>query len=513
MAEPATTIQTERRTAPEYEAIVVGAGFSGIGAGIRLRDAGIDNFVILEQADDLGGTWRDNTYPGIAVDITSFTYSFSFEPNPDWSRVFAPGRELQAYAHHCAEKYGVKPHMRFGVEVRRAEFDERYDLWRLYAADGRVWTARFLIGATGGLIHPKMPDIPGLENFGGKLMHSARWDHSYDWSGQRVAVIGTGATAVQLVPAMAPRVKQMHVFQRTPIWILPKPDAEIPATVRRLFRQLPLTQKSVRQATSLLTEIIMVFGIVYNRQLPFLIRAIEQLCLNHLESQVDDPELRRKLTPQYGFGCKRPSFSSEYWKTFNRDNVELVTEPIQRVTKTGVTTADGRHRRVDLLICATGFKVFEPGNFPPFEVIGRQGQGLAEFWEQNRYQAYEGATVPGFPNLFLVLGPYATTGASWFSMVEAQTYHALRCIQAARRRGATRVEVRKEANDRYFQRILKRQKNTVFFNNNCGAANSYYFDSHGDAPFLRPSSGAEMWLHSRAFPLRHYRFSSTGATA
>ena len=490
----------------DHEVVVIGAGFSGIGAGIKLREAGIDSFAILDQAHDVGGTWRDNTYPGVAVDITSFTYSFSFEPNPGWSRVFAPGVELKAYADHCVRKYGLGPHLRLGTRVERMAFDPARDAWTIHVAGGDPITARFVISGTGGLTQPKRPDIEGLDSFRGKLMHTARWDHEHDLTGERVAVIGTGATAVQVVPSIAPVVEHLSVYQRTPIWILPKPDAEIPPSVRRVFRHVPLAQSSVRLGTTALTELVMVLGIVYNKQTPGLIRAIESLGHRHLRRQVRDPALRSRLTPSYGFGCKRPSFSNDYLRSFNRPDVELVTEGIERIDERGIVTRDGVHRAVDTLILATGFKVFEKGNTPPFEVHGLGGRELGAFWDEHRYQAYEGATVPGFPNAFMVLGPYSTTGASWFSMVEAQTTHALRCIREARRRGATYVEIREKPHRDYFRDILRRQRNTVFFNNDCSAANSYYFDRHGDAPFLRPSSGLEMWWHSRHFPLGHYRF-------
>lgn len=494
----------------DYEVAVIGAGIGGIGAGIKLKQAGLESFVVLERAADLGGTWRDNTYPGVAVDITSLTYSFSFEPNPDWSRVFAPGAELQAYLRHCADKYGLGPHFRFGVAITTAAFDPAVDAWRLTTGGGEVVTARYVIAATGGLTQPKLPDIAGLETFAGRTVHTARWDHACDLSRQRVGVIGTGASAVQVIPAIAPVVKQLHVFQRTPIWIVPKPDAEIPAWVRQLFRQQPVTQASARVVATALTELVMVLSVVYNRQAPWVVQGLEHLCRAHLRRQVPDPGLQARLTPRYGFGCKRPSFSNDYWRTFNRPNVELVTDPIERITPTGLQTRDGRAREIDVLVLATGFRVFEKGNIPTFPVIGRNGAELGEFWHQHRYQAYEGASVPGFPNYFTILGPYAFTGSSWFAGVEAQTTHALRCIQEARRRQATCVEVRRDVHDAYFRDILRRQRNTVFFNNDCSGAHSYYFDHHGDAPFLRPSSGYEMLWHARHFDLDHYRYTTRG---
>lgn len=501
-------VPTNESAAPRYDVIVIGAGFSGLGAAIALKAAGIDNFIILESASDLGGTWRDNTYPGIAVDITSFSYSFSFEQNPFWSRIFAPGHELQSYARHCAQKYGLTPHFRFNRRVKQARFDARRHTWQVETESGETLTARYLISATGALTQPRIPDIPGIQSFRGKIMHTARWDHTHDVTNERVAVIGTGATAVQVVPTIAPRVAQMHVYQRTPIWIVPKPDAKIPPAFQEMFHRLPGVQSTVRLASGLATEMVMVFGVIYNKQLPNVVKRLEQLCLRHLENQVHDPIVRKKLTPDYGFGCKRPSFSSEFYLAFNRPNVELVTEGIKSIDTNAIVTNDGKRREIDTLICATGFKVFEKGNLPTYEVWGTDELELSDFWDRHRYQAYEGATVPGFPNFFLVLGPYSTTGASWFSMVEAQSHHALRCILEARRRGSTYVEVKQQAHDAYFAEILRRQTHTVFFNNNCSSANSYYFDKHGDAPFLRPASGLELWWRSHHFPLSDYRFES-----
>ena len=456
------TPRTDGRGLFDHEILVIGAGFSGIGAGIKLREAGFEDFVILEQAADLGGTWRDNTYPGVAVDIASFTYSFSFLQNPRWSRVFAPGREIKRYADHCADRYGLRARMRFNTTVIKATFDEAAQVWRVDTSAGRL-TARYLITACGLLTQPKKPDIDGLDGFEGKVMHTARWDHGYDLRGKRIAVIGTGASAVQLVPAIADAVGKLHVFQRTPTWVLPKPDREIPPWVMSLFRAVPATQSGLRLATSALTEIVMVMGVIGHRQVPGLERRIEAMCLRHLERQVSDPELREKLTPRYRFGCKRPCASNDYFPALTRGNVELVTERIERVTRTGIRTADGETRTIDALILATGFKAFEVGNTPPFEVYGREGRELGRFWFEHRYQAYEGATVPAFPNLFMVLGPYSTTRASWFTMVEAQTTHATRCLREARRRHAKTIEIRQEPHDAFFRDVLRRQKNSVFF--------------------------------------------------
>ena len=311
---------------------------------------------------------------------------------------------------------------------------------------------------------------------------------------------------MQLVPTLAPQVKQLDVYQRTPIWILPKRDYVVPSVIQTLFSKVKGLQSAARMMASAATELVMVMGIVYNKQFPGLAKKAQAICLNNLNQQVKDPALRKKLTPDYGFGCKRPSFSNEYFKSFTRDDVDLITSPIKKITKNSIITNDGIEREIDTLILATGFSVFEKGNLPTYKIYGIDGQEIDEFWEQNRYQAYEGATIPGFPNYFAILGPYSISGASWFSMVEAQTRHALRCINHARKKDATYVEVTRQANDKYFNDVLERQKNTIFFNNACGTSNSYYFNKHGDAPFLRPSSGLEMWFRSHTFPLRDYIF-------
>ncbi len=488
--------------------VIVGAGFSGIGAAIKLKQHDIDDFVILDGRDDLGGVWHVNTYPGVAVDITSFTYSFSFEPNPDWSRTFAPGSELKDYADHCTDKYGLRPHVRLNTKVQQAIWDEDAHVWRLSLGEGTTITTRFIITATGGLTQPKRPDIPGLEDFSGKVMHTAEWDHTHDIRGRRVGIIGTGASALQVIPEIAPTVERLSVYQRTPIWVIPKPDRALGKPVRTLFRRIPPTQRAVRAVTTAITELVMVLAISYNRQFKVATRVIESLARAHLRRQVPDPELRARLTPDYGFGCKRPSFSNTYLASFTRDNVDLVTDGIERITPTGIRTRSGTTQEFDTLILATGFKVLEPDNTPAFPIIGREGCDLGKFWQEERYQAYEGTTVPKFPNLWCVLGPYAFTGNSWFSMIEYQTTHALRCITEARRSGATAVEVRQEPHDRYFRQVLRRQRNTVFFNNNCDSANSYYFDQHGDAPFVRPSLTAEAAWRARHLPMSNYSFAA-----
>ncbi|MGI5347071.1 flavin-containing monooxygenase [Streptomyces sp. CA-250714] len=497
---------------PEYEVLVIGAGFSGIGTAIGLRRAGIDNFAVLEEQDDVGGSWHANRYPGIAVDITAFSYSFAFEPYPAWSRTFPPGAELKAYADHCVRKYGLRRHLRLNARVVRAEYDEVGHLWRAFLRDGSSATARFVICATGWLTKPKSPDIEGLDRFTGDIVHTAEWDTTLELAGRRVGLIGTGASAVQLVPEIAPRVAGLHVYQRTPIWLFPKPDIAVPELVRRLFRAAPWAQRTLRLCTDTVTELSFVIAMIHHRQFPFLVRAGEALSRLYLRSQVKgDRELMRKLLPSYRLGCKRPSFGKGYWRAFTRDNVKLVTEPIERVTATGIRTADGAEQQLDVLVLATGFHVLD--NLPPFPMHGTDGRELQEFWRTERFQTYEGSSVKGFPNLWFIVGPYSFTGGSWFGMIDYQVTHALRVIQEARRRRATEAVVRPEKHDRSFRKTLRRQRNTVFLDASCTRSNSYYFDQRGDAPAVRPATTYEAAWRARHFDLDDYRYARTRSFA
>ena len=335
---------------PDHEVVIVGAGFSGIGFAIKLVEAGFTDWLILDDATAPGGTWHWNTYPGVAVDIPSFSYQFSFEQMPDWTRTYAPGRELKAYAEHCVDKYGLRPNMRFDTLVESADYDERANVWRLGLAGGDELTARFIVNAAGVLTRPKLPEIDGIADFAGVTMHTARWDHSQNLAGKRVAVIGTGASAVQIIPSIAPEVQHLTVFQRTPIWCLPKLDLPLPGPARWLLGHVPGGQSATRLASQAFVEVTFPIAAHYHGTLPAS-SAIEKAGLAYLRSQVKDPVVREKLTPRYALGCKRPSFHNSYLSTFNRDNVHLETESITHVTADAVHTADGAaHETVDEVV-------------------------------------------------------------------------------------------------------------------------------------------------------------------
>ncbi|MEZ4461965.1 MAG: NAD(P)/FAD-dependent oxidoreductase [bacterium] len=465
----------------DFDVVIVGAGISGIAAGIELLRRGQTSFVLLEAGSELGGTWRDNTYPGVAVDIPSISYSFSFETDYPWSRVFAPGEEIQAYVNHCASKYGVTPHIRYESRVTKTTFDAGTNGWSTLLATGERLTSRYVISATGLLSQPKLPAIAGLESFGGKAMHTARWDHDYDLSGKRVAIIGTGASAVQIVPRIAEHVAHLSVFQRTPIWVSPRFDG--PLNPRSPLRLAPV--RGVMRFFSELSLDVVTAAIVNYRKHPAFVRTIGWLVRHWMRRQVNDPELAAKLTPNYGLGCKRPAISNTYLKAFNRANVSLVTDGIAEIRPTGVVTQNGVLHEVDTLILATGFLTTEQGNTPSFEVFGAGGVELGQFWEDHRLQAYAGVSVHGFPNFFLTAGPYAG-GFNWFAMLEANLNHIMACMDDARARGATRVEIGKEAHDKYMRHMWKRADGTVFKADACSQANSYYLDSRGDASLPLP---------------------------
>jgi cation diffusion facilitator CzcD-associated flavoprotein CzcO len=493
----------------DFEVVIVGSGFSGLGTGIELKRRGIHDFVILERADDLGGTWRDNTYPGLTVDVASTTYSYGFEPNPEWSRLYAPGAEVKRYADHCAAKYGVRPHIRFNKSVASARYDRASNTWTTELENGERYVSRYLVSATGLFGPPKLPEIPGIEDFKGKIVHTAKWDHTCDLKGKRVAVIGTGATAIQVIPEIVDQVARLDVYQRTPIWLLPKPDFAISERVKNIFRKVPGAQKTARVLTNVFNELLFGIGFSHYKQSSALYRWLESLGVSHIRKQVQDPAIQDKLIPDYTFFCKRPSFSNVYFPVFNRRNVELVTTPIASIEGSAIVTNDGQSREIDVLICATGYSVFEKGIVPAFATYGKDGTEIGDYWNANRFRAYQGISVPGFPNYFMVFGPYSAASASWFGMIDTQTRHLGRCLTAARRRGANYIEVKQQAFDDDFAHVMKRRENQVMFAGDCARSRSYYFDKNGDVPLVRPATQLGSWLRSHFTSMDHYAFAAS----
>ncbi|REE99379.1 flavin-containing monooxygenase [Thermomonospora umbrina] len=504
----AEEVRGSERIRPDTEVAIIGAGLSGLGMGIALRRAGIEDFVILERADDIGGTWRDNTYPGVGVDVPAQAYQFSFELNPGWSRVFAPGAEVKAYLDGLADRYGLRRRVRLGSEVVERVWDQDARLWRLRLAGAGEVVARFVVSAIGPFVDPKPIDIAGADRFAGAVLRSSRWDDGCDLTGKRVAVIGTGASAVQLVPEIAAEASRLDVYQRTPIWVAPKPDVAIPRVLMGLFRRSPRLQEVVRRLTTRAVELLLIDVVVHHRRAPWLARTGARLLRSlWYRWQVRDPEVRRRLTPDYGLGCKRPSVSNTYLRAFNLPHVSLITDSIARITENGVQTLDGHERQVDAIVLATGFRLAsDPENYRRTPVRGRDGFDLATTYTQNRLASYEGISIPGLPNHFMMFGPYGWVGGTWHQLVETTSAHIVRVITEAHRRGAAVVEIRTEPTERWTEQMRERLAGSLWATGDCGTANSYYFDHHGDTPYLRPTSSAQARRASRTFPLDDYDY-------
>jgi cation diffusion facilitator CzcD-associated flavoprotein CzcO len=456
---------------------IIGSGFSGLGTAIRLKQEGVNDFVVLERASDVGGTWRDNTYPGCACDVPSHLYSFSFAPNPDWSKAFSPQPEIFSYLRSCARHYGILPHLRFDHAVQKCAWDDAGQKWRVETSKG-TFIADVVVAAAGALSEPSVPEIPGLKNFEGPAFHSARWDHGAILTGKSVAVIGTGASAIQFVPEIQPKASRLRVFQRTPPWILPRRNPSLPEGQRRTFRSFPALQKLARAQIYAVTEL---FGLGFRH--PALMRPLQRLALRYLESCVPDPELRARLTPNYVLGCKRILFSNKYLQTLTESNVDVVTESIQEVRARSILTRDGKEHPVDAIIFGTGFYVSDL----PFGkyVQGRGGRTLDDAWKGSP-QAHLGTTVSGFPNFFFLLGPNTGLGhTSVVYMIESQIAHIVSALRYMREHGIATVEPRAEAQAAYVADLDRRLRRTVW---NTGGCASWYIDKTGRNSTLWPDA-------------------------
>ncbi|MCL2770530.1 MAG: NAD(P)/FAD-dependent oxidoreductase [Solirubrobacterales bacterium] len=476
-------------TETHHRVVIVGAGFSGLGAAIRLKRDGVEDFVILERADDLGGTWRDNTYPGCACDVPSHLYSFSFAPNPDWSRTFSGGGEIWQYLRVTARGHRVEERIRYGHEVTGARWDEAAQLWRIETTDGR-FTSEFLVAAAGPLADPKLPDIPGVERFEGRVFHSARWDHEHPLDGERVGVIGTGASSIQLVPAIQPRVGSLAVFQRTAPWVVGSRDRAISPLERRIYRAAPPAQRLMRAAIYWARELFVLSFMHPREGSPG-----ERMARRHLEREVADPALRARLEPRYRMGCKRVLISDTYYAALQAPNVELVTDPIAEITARGIRTEGGEERELDTIVLGTGFHVTDKADAT--WVRDAQGRSLEDRWRGSP-QAYLGSYVAGFPNLFMMVGPNTGLGHnSIVFMIESQLNTLIDGLRHLDRHGLGVWDVREEVQARYNAILQRRLRNTVW---NTGGCQSWYLDRTGRNSSIWPGF---TWPFRRR--TRHFR--------
>ncbi|MFF2083642.1 flavin-containing monooxygenase [Nocardia sp. NPDC058176] len=476
---------------------VLGAGFGGIGLTVKLREAGFDDIVVLERADDLGGTWQANTYPGCACDVPSQLYSFSFAPNPEWSRTYGKQPEILDYLRTVAERHDVLRHLRLGTELLDARWDDEHALWRIETSRGEL-TADYFISAAGVFAEAKYPSLPGLDTFAGRSFHSLHWDHDHDLTGERVAVIGTGASAVQFVPEIQPKVEALTVFQRSAPWIVPRLDRPTLGLERLLLRQIPLAQKAVRGTWYTLIEGFGLVGFVDNRfRHPY-----ELLGRIQLRRQIRDRGLRAKVTPDYMIGCKRAIFSDAYLPALDQDNVEVVTDGVAEVRPHSIITHSGAEIPVDTIIFGTGFTSI-PTAFD--RIVGRDGVSIAQLYHQ-RPQTYLGAAVAGFPNFFCTLGPFGAAGnQSAIFMLESQIAYIVDALTTLRARGERRVEVRGQVQDDFVEEMRRRSADTVWLTGGC---ESYYTTPDGGNAGLYPNWSFEYRRRTRRFDIESYEVSA-----
>jgi cation diffusion facilitator CzcD-associated flavoprotein CzcO len=481
-----------------HEVAIVGAGFGGLGMAIRLKQAGRDDFVLIERGEDVGGTWWANSYPGCQCDIPSNLYSFSFAPNPNWDRAYPMRDQLLEYLRDCAERFGVLPQTRLRSELLEARWVAEEQRWELETATGPL-AARVLVAAPGLLSEPFSPRLPGLERFEGSCFHTAEWDHSDDLTGKRVALLGSGASAVQVVPEIQPQVAKLHLFQRTPPWVIPHTDHPVARAMRELYKRVPVLQTLSRASIYALHETVVV-GIARDRRW---LKAQELNARLHLRRQVPDPELRKRLTPDYEIFCKRIILSNRWYPAIQEPNVDLVSSGLGEVRERSVVDGDGVEREIDTLILATGFK---PAELPIAERIrGRDGSSLAEVWGGSP-EAYLGTTVAGFPNLLFLYGPNLNTGhSSVVYILESQIAYALDALHTMRLRGAAEFDVRPEAQAAYNEEIQARLATTVW---NTGGCTSWYLDRNGRNSIMWPGFTFEYRRRTRSFDAEAYRLAA-----
>ncbi len=481
--------------AQPVDTLIIGAGFGGLGVAIRLQQQGVKNIVILERAADVGGTWRDNTYPGAACDIPSNLYSYSFAQNPDWSRAYSGSQEILGYVQHLVKEFGLRPLIRFGSNVASLSFQEDQGLWEVTTDKGEVYKARSVISAAGGLANASFPKMAGMETFEGHKIHSARWDHDYDFKDKRVAVIGTGASGVQIIPELVKVAKSVKVFQRTPGWVMPRPDYASPDWSKTLFQKMPVAQTALRQALFWGHE-SMALSLIWSTPMT---RLVERVSRAHLHHQVKDPWLRRQLTPNFRIGCKRVLASSDYYPALQKDNCKLITWPIATISPKGIRTAEGIEHQVDCIVFATGFDVCKTGT--PFPITGLDGRVLAEEWKGGA-QAFKSMNVSGYPNLYFILGPNSGPGHnSALVYMEAQIGYAVQGISTLLKGGYRYLDVMPEVQQRFNRGIQKRLSRTNW-NSGC---KSWYLTEDGFNATMYPGFATQYARMLQRFDPSHYR--------
>ena len=485
-------------TLPKYtDTVIIGAGLGGLAMGIGLQKKGQTDYIIIEKSTEVGGTWRDNSYPGCACDVQSHLYSYSFTNKSDWTKRYAPWNEIQQYILDTVSEYNVRPNIRFGLEVNSSVFDEKTATWTVGTTDGQTIKCRYFVLATGPLHVPQFPDIKGLDTFKGKVMHSAQWDHNYDLKGKKVASIGTGGSAIQYVPEIAADVAQMDVYQRTAAWVIPRDERPYSAASKWVFETFPSLRRLYRARLYFTNE--MRVWPIFN---PSLAKGVEFLAKRFINLQVKDPEVRAKLTPDYTIGCKRILISNKWYKTFNRKNVDLITDGIREIREHSIVDKNGVERECDTIILGTGFIVDPRGYMDKFNLKGLPGRDILEDWKDGA-EAYLGNTVSGYPNMFQLVGPNSGLGHnSIIFMIEAQVHYILECMKEAKKRGADYLNVKKTAQDEFNNEIQERIKGSVW----TSGCSSWYQQSDGKNFVLWPYSTLKFWKRNKSVVTAHYEW-------
>ncbi|WP_375477818.1 flavin-containing monooxygenase [uncultured Jatrophihabitans sp.] len=494
-AEPAADAGGAGGSRRHVGVLIIGAGFAGLGAAIRLAKDGREDFVVIERGSEVGGTWRDNTYPGAACDVPSHLYSFSFELNPNWSRSFSPQPEIQDYLRSVAAKYHLGDKQLYDTEVTLAQWDDAAQQWRVDTTGGD-FTADVVVSAVGALCEPKLPDIKGIENFRGEIFHSARWNHSADLKGKRVALIGTGASAIQIGPSIVDDVAHLDVYQRTAPWVMPRHDRDYPKAEKLAYRHVPLLQRAAREAIYWGRELYMVgFGFQ-----PKILQPAQWLAQRNIAKAIDDPTLRERVTPNWRIGCKRILISNTWYPMLAREHVDLVTDGIAEIREHSIVTADGAEREVDAIVVATGFHVTDS---PTYErILGRAGRSLADVWDEHGQQAYKGAAVAGFPNLLFVVGPNTGLGhSSMVFMIESHLNYLSSALTTKDEQSLATFEVKPDVQQRWNERLQNQMKQTIWTTGGCA---SWYLDKHGNNTTLWPSFTFRFRQLTRRFDVEHY---------